>query len=121
MSKQPSIEEMAKKYWLSLRWGDVKERTLDGVVKDAFLAGAAAQRKLDEERIAWFIACVENVDKAWWFQPSPESGVCSLCDGGQDPNYLTEHEPWCSIDRLHNALIGFKQLSQYRSRDDGKE
>jgi hypothetical protein len=41
----------------------------------------------------------------FWFQPGPDSGVCALCDGGQDPHFLDKHEPDCVIQLTHDTLI----------------
>lgn len=62
---------------------------------------AMEQAKILEEAIKKVVD--EN-----WFQPSDDSGVCSSCDGGQDPNFMYEHEPRCSFEQLKSALTKYR-------------
>lgn len=100
---QPSIEEMADRYieQIKERFCVAKSYPMKQTKQD-FLAGAAAQRKLDEERVKGLLEALEFYANELRYQG------CDVVDG-------VEILEICE-DEGGRATAA---LEQYRSRDDG--
>lgn len=108
MSKR--LDELAREWTKKYLFGAARvgPPPETGYCETAFKQGYAAAVK-DAQPV--FDKLLE-ADREWWFQPGPEYGVCSTCDGGQDPNYKDNHEPRCLLYIIHEATSDWKKLQE---------
>lgn len=55
---------------------------------------------------------MERLDKDWWFEYGPETGVCGMCDcgGSGRANGIDGHDKDCWISTNHRTLAELKTI-----------